>query len=231
MGKYIVRRLLQMIPVIIGATFLIFLVVFALPGDPVQGRCGERPCPPSYVAAFRAEYNLDKPVVVQYLLYMGNVLQGDLGKTFYGNPVAHELAIRFPTTIRLAVMAIIIEIVIGISAGILAGMRRGKFADNLVTVSTLVVISIPVFVIGSLAQLIFGVKLGWFPVTAVKGTTYELIMPAFVLASLSLAYVARLMRTNLVENLRADYVRTAKAKGLSHARPSAFTHCATRLSQ
>jgi oligopeptide transport system permease protein len=218
MGKYIVRRLLQMIPVIIGATFLIFLVVFALPGDPVQGRCGERPCPPSYVAAFRAEYNLDKPVVVQYLLYMGNVLQGDLGKTFYGNPVAHELAIRFPTTIRLAVMAIIIEIVIGISAGILAGMRRGKFADNLVTVSTLVVISIPVFVIGSLAQLIFGVKLGWFPVTAVKGTTYELIMPAFVLASLSLAYVARLMRTNLVENLRADYVRTAKAKGLSQAR-------------
>ena len=90
MGKYIVRRLLQMIPVIIGATFLIFIVVFALPGDPVQGRCGERPCPPSYVAAFRAEYNLDKPVVVQYLLYMGNVLQGDLGKTFYGNSVSHD---------------------------------------------------------------------------------------------------------------------------------------------
>jgi len=218
MGKYIVRRLLQMIPVIIGATFLIFIVVFALPGDPVQGRCGERPCPPSYAAAFRKEYNLDKPVVVQYLIYMGHVLQGDLGKTFYGNSVAHELAIRFPTTIRLAVMAIIIEIVIGISAGILAGMRRGKFADSLVTVTTLVLISIPVFVIGSLAQLIFGVRLGWFPVTAVRGTTYELIMPAFVLASLSLAYVARLMRTNLVENLRADYVRTAKAKGLSQAR-------------
>ena len=144
MGKYIVRRLLQMIPVIIGATFLIFVVVFALPGDPVQGRCGERPCPPSYVAAFRAEYNLDKPVVVQYLLYMGNVLQGDLGKTFYGNSVSHELAIRFPTTIKLAFMAIIIEIVIGISAGILAGIRRGKFADHLVTVSTLVLISIPV---------------------------------------------------------------------------------------
>jgi oligopeptide transport system permease protein len=218
MGKYIVRRLLQMIPVIIGATFLIFIMVFALPGDPVSGRCGERPCPPSYVAAFNKEYNLDKPLVVQYLLYMGNVLHGDLGKTFYGNSVAHELAIRFPTTIKLAFMAIIIEIVIGISAGILAGMRRGKFADSLVTVSTLVVISVPVFVIGSLAQLIFGVKLGWFPVTALKGTTYELIMPAFVLASLSLAYVARLMRANLVENLRADYVRTAKAKGLSQAR-------------
>jgi oligopeptide transport system permease protein len=218
MGKYIVRRLLQMIPVIIGATFLIFIMVFALPGDPAQGRCGERPCPPSYVAAFNKEYNLDKPLVVQYMLYMGNVLQGDLGKTFNGNSVGHELAIRFPTTIKLAIMAIIVEIVIGISAGIVAGIRRGKFADTLVTVSTLIVISIPVFVIGSLAQLIFGVKLGWFPVTALKGTFYELIMPAFVLASLSLAYVARLMRTNLVENLRADYVRTARAKGLSQAR-------------
>jgi oligopeptide transport system permease protein len=132
--------------------------------------------------------------------------------------VAHELAIRWPTTIKLAVMAIIIEIIIGISAGVLAGIRRGKFSDTLVTVSTLVLISIPVFVIGNLAQLIFGVRLGWFPVTATHGTFYELIMPAFVLASLSVAYVARLMRANLVENLRADYVRTARAKGLSNAR-------------
>jgi oligopeptide transport system permease protein len=216
-GKYIIRRLLQMIPVIIGVTFIIYVAVFAL-GDPTVGRCGERPCPPGYIAKFRAEYNLDKPLIVQYILYMGNLLQGDLGTNFFGNKVIDELAVRFPTTIKLAVMAIIIEIVIGISAGVLAGIRRGKFADSLVTVTTLIVISIPIFVIGSLAQLIFGVRLGWFPPTATRGTTYELIMPAFVLASLSLAYVARLMRTNLVENLRADYVRTAKAKGLSNAR-------------
>jgi oligopeptide transport system permease protein len=218
MGKYIVRRLLQMIPVILGTTFLIYTMVFAIPGNPVEGRCGERPCPPNYVAAFNAEYNLDKPLLVQYALYLGKLLQGDLGMNFYGNSVAHELAIRWPTTIKLAVMAIIIEIVIGISAGVLAGIRRGKFSDTLVTVSTLVLISIPVFVIGSLAQLIFGVRLGWFPVTATHGTFYELILPAFVLASLSVAYVARLMRANLVENLRADYVRTARAKGLSNAR-------------
>jgi oligopeptide transport system permease protein len=193
-------------------------MVFAIPGNPVEGRCGERPCPPNYVAAFNAEYNLDKPLLVQYALYLGKLLQGDLGMNFYGNSVAHELAIRWPTTIKLAVMAIIIEIVIGISAGVLAGIRRGKFSDTLVTVSTLVLISIPVFVIGNLAQLIFGVRLGWFPVTATHGTFYELILPAFVLASLSVAYVARLMRANLVENLRADYVRTARAKGLSNAR-------------
>jgi oligopeptide transport system permease protein len=218
MGKYIVRRLLQMIPVILGTTFLIYTLVFAIPGNPVEGRCGERPCPPNYVAAFNAEYNLDKPLLVQYALYLGKLLQGDLGMNFYGNSVAHELAIRWPTTIKLAVMAIIIEIIIGISAGVLAGIRRGKFSDTLVTVSTLVLISIPVFVIGNLAQLIFGVRLGWFPVTATHGTLYELILPAFVLASLSVAYVARLMRANLVENLRADYVRTARAKGLSNAR-------------
>ena len=218
MGKYIVRRLLQMIPVILGTTFLIYTLVFAIPGNPVEGRCGERPCPPNYIAAFNAEYNLDKPLLVQYALYLGRLLQGDLGTNFYGNSVAHELAIRWPTTIKLAVMAIIIEIIIGISAGVLAGIRRGKFSDTLVTVSTLVLISIPVFVIGNLAQLIFGVRLGWFPVTATHGTLYELILPAFVLASLSVAYVARLMRANLVENLRADYVRTARAKGLSNAR-------------
>jgi oligopeptide transport system permease protein len=149
---------------------------------------------------------------------MGNLLQGDLGTNFFGNKVTDELAARWPTTLKLGTMAVVIESVIGITAGVLAGIRRGKFIDSLVTVSTLFLISIPIFVIGSFAQLIFGVRLGWFPVTATQGTTYQLIMPAFVLASASLAYIARLMRANLTENLRADYVRTAKAKGLSNRR-------------
>jgi oligopeptide transport system permease protein len=216
-GKYIIRRLLQMIPVIIGVTFIIYVSVFAL-GDPTVGRCGERPCSAGYIAKFRSDYNLDKPVIVQYLLYMGNLVQGDLGTNFYGNKVTDELAQRWPTTLKLGFMAVVIESVIGILAGVLAGIRRGKFVDNLVTVSTLFLISIPIFVIGSVAQLVFGVRLGWFPVTATQGTFYQLIMPAFVLASASLAYIARLMRANLAENLRADYVRTAKAKGLSNAR-------------
>jgi oligopeptide transport system permease protein len=206
-----------MIPVIIGVTFIIYVAVFAL-GDPTIGRCGERPCPEGYIAKFRADYNLDKPLIVQYLLYMGNLVQGDLGTNFFGNKVVDELAARWPTTLKLGLMALVIESVIGITAGVLAGIRRGKFIDSLVTVSTLVLISIPIFVIGSFAQLIFGIRLGWFPVTATQGTTYQLIMPAFVLASASLAYIARLMRANLSENLRADYVRTAKAKGLSNSR-------------
>ncbi|HML50196.1 MAG TPA: ABC transporter permease [Propionicimonas sp.] len=218
MGKFIVRRILQMIPVLLGATFLIFALVFLLPGDPTVGRCGERPCSPAYVAAFRAEYNLDKPFIVQYALYLGKLVQGDLGTNFYGNSVLHELAIRYPVTLKLALIAIAFEIVVGISAGVLAGIRKGKFVDNLVTVSTLLLISIPVFVLGGLAQMIFGIKLGWFPVTATEGTWYQLLLPGMVLGALSVAYAARLTRTNLVENLRADYVRTAKAKGLSPKR-------------
>ena len=151
-------------------------------------------------------------------------MQGDLGTNFFGNRVIDELAARWPTTLKLGIMAVVIESVIGITAGVLAGIRRGKFIDNLVTVSTLFLISIPIFVIGSFAQLIFGVRLGWFPVTATQGTTYQLIMPAFVLASASLAYIARLMRANLAENLRADYVRTAKAKGLSNSAHGRGTH-------
>jgi oligopeptide transport system permease protein len=217
MGKYIIRRLLQMIPVIIGVTFIIFVAVYTL-GDPTVGRCGERACPAGYIAKFRAEHNLDEPLIIQYALYLGNLVQGDLGTNFFGNSVAEELLARWPVTLKLGLMALGFEIIIGITAGVLAGIRRGHFVDSLVTVSTLFVIAIPVFVLGGLAQLIFGVKLGWFPVTATQGTFYQLIMPAFVLASISVAYVARLMRANLVENLRADYTRTAKAKGLTQAR-------------
>ena len=218
MGKYIVRRLLQMIPVVLGSTFLVYVMVYALPGDPAQGRCGERPCPPAYIAAFREEFNLDQPLLVQYALYLGKLVQGDLGTNFYGNTVLHELAIRYPTTVKLAVIAIIFEIVVGIAAGVLAGIRRGGFADNLVLVSSLVIIATPVFVIGSVLQLALGVKIPIFPVTSTNGTLRELLLPGFVLGSLSIAYVSRLTRTNLAENLRSDYVRTAKAKGLTPAR-------------
>ena len=188
MGKFIVRRLLQMIPVILGSTFLIFLLVFVLPGDPTAGRCGQRPCSPAYIAAFRAEYNLDEPFIVQYLLYIGKLLQGDLGTNFYGNTVLHELALRYPVTVRLTLIAIAFEIIVGIAAGVLAAIRKGSFADSLVTISTLILISIPVFVIGGLAQMIFGIRLGWFPVTATEGTWEQLLMPGMVLA-LSLIHI------------------------------------------
>jgi oligopeptide transport system permease protein len=217
--KYILRRLLQMIPVLLGATFIIFAMVFALPGDPTNGMCGERACAPAFVAQFRLEHNLDDPLLLRYGKYVGNVAQGDLGTTFRNVKVADELKQRYPTTAKLAGMAIIFETIIGVIAGVLAGIRKGRFMDNLVLVSTLFVIAVPIFVIGATLQYYLGVKAKIFPVTvSPQASFYELLLPAFVLGSTSVAYVARLTRTNLVENLRADYVRTAVAKGLTHRR-------------
>lgn len=219
MSKYIVRRLLQMIPVIFGTTFIIFAMVFALPGDPTAGKCGERRCPPAFIAEYREKYNLDDPLPIQYAKYVAKVAQGDLGTNQYGVKVTGDLSKRYKITGRLALMAIAVEIIIGISAGILAGIRKGRFVDNLVLVSTLVLISIPIFVIGAVLQYFLGVRAGIFPVTvSAQATTYELLLPALVLGALSVAYVARLTRTNLVENLRADYVRTAISKGLTKKR-------------
>jgi oligopeptide transport system permease protein len=194
-------------------------MVFALPGDPTQGLCGERQCPPAFVANFREVHGLNDPLPVRYAKYMGNLLQGDLGTNFRNNSVADELKQRYPTTAKLALMAIAFEAIVGVLAGVIAGVRKGKFADSLVLVSTLFVISVPVFVIGVLMQYYLGVKWGLFPVTvSADATFYELLMPAFVLGSASIAYAARLTRTNLVENLRADYLRTAISKGLTHRR-------------
>jgi oligopeptide transport system permease protein len=165
MGKYIVRRVLQMVPVVLGATFLIFAMVFALPGDPTAGKCGDRACPPAYVAKFRAEHNLDDPLAVQYAKYLGKIGQGDLGTNYYGIPVRDDLQKRYPVTAKLAFMAVVFEAVLGVIAGVLAGIRKGRFIDNLVLVSTLAVISIPVFVIGATGQYFLGVKAGIFPVT------------------------------------------------------------------
>ncbi|MBO3128982.1 ABC transporter permease [Dermatophilus congolensis] len=219
MGTYVLRRLLQMIPVLLGATFLIFAMVFALPGDPTVGKCGERPCSPEFVAEFRAQHNLDDPLIIQYAKWGGNVLQGDFGKNYFGNPISEELTERYSVTGQLAIVAVAVEILIGVLAGILAGIRKGGFIDALVMVGTLFVISIPIIVIAPIMQLVFGIQLQWFPVTVgYDPGWYQLLLPGFVLGSLSIAYVARLTRTNLVENLRADYARTARAKGLTQKR-------------
>lgn len=219
MSTYILRRLLQMIPVVLGATFLIYALVFALPGDPTSGKCGDKPCPATVVAELREKYNLDDPLPVAYAKYMGNVVTGDLGENSYGFKVTEDLLERYPTTTKLGLIALITEAVVGIAAGVLTALRKGKFLDNLVLVSTLVVISIPIFVLGYLAQVYIGVRLGWFPVTVPNPPTfYSLIMPGLVLGSLSMAYVTRLTRASLSEALHSDYVRTARAKGLKPRR-------------
>jgi len=215
MGRYVARRLLQIIPVFVGTTFLIFFMVFSLPGDPIRALSGDRPFPPSVLAELRDRYNLNDPFIVQYGKYMANLAQGDFGTSFRGREVREIMAEAWPVTVKLALTAFVFEIIIGLLAGVLAGLRRGSFLDNLVLISTTIIVSIPVFVLGFMAQLTLGVKFAIFPIAGVQdGWPKGYLLPGLVLAAISLAYLARLTRTSLVENLRADYVRTAIAKGL-----------------
>lgn len=218
MGRYALRRLLQMVPVVIGVTFLIFAAVYALPGDPLAGRCGERPCPPAYVAVYTQKFHLDDPLPLQYLYYLGNVLTGDFGQALNGDKVLDQIQRTYPTTAKLAFLAIVFEIVIGVGAGIVSGIRRKGIFDNGVLALTLLLIATPVFVTGKILQTYLGIKWDIFPATARDGSWWALVLPAFVLAGLSLAYAARITRTSVAEVLRADYVRTAKAKGLPRSR-------------
>ncbi|MFF2041286.1 ABC transporter permease [Kitasatospora sp. NPDC048239] len=225
MGRYVIRRLIQAIPVLIGATFLIYAVVFALPGDPVQALAGEKRADPIVAEMIRQKYHLNDPFLLQYWNYITGVFQGDLGESLTGRQVSDMISEAFPYTVNLAFVAFIIEAVMGVLAGVMAALRKGKFIDQLVLISTLFVISIPVFVTGFILQLILGVKLkndygiDFFPVSFNEEDGLRAyLLPALVLASTSLAYVARLTRTSLMETMRADYVRTAVAKGLKRRR-------------
>ena len=219
MGWYIARRIAIMVPVFLGATLLIYGMVFLLPGDPVAAMAGDRPLTSSAAAALRARYHLDDPFIVQYLRYLGGILHGDLGRSYSGLPVSSVLAHAFPVTVRLALIAVAVEAVLGIGFGVLAGLRQGSFFDSTVLLTGLVIIAIPVFVLGFLAQFVFGVRLGIAPVTVGPSSTFaRLLLPGIVLGSVSFAYVVRLTRSAVAANAHADYVRTATAKGLSRPR-------------
>lgn len=216
---YIGRRLLQLIPVFFGATFLIYLMVFALPGDPIAALFGGKTPPPAVIDALRAQYNLDKPFIVQYVIWVGGVFTGDFGIAYNGQAVSDIMARAFPLTAKLAVLALFFEAIIGITVGLVAGLRKGGVFDTVSLVVSLLLISVPTFVVGFLIQYIFGVELRLIPtsVSANAGIA-AYIAPAFVLASVSIANILRLTRSSVAENMGADFVRTASAKGLSRGR-------------
>src|SRR4051794_17860895 len=219
MGRYVVRRLLQLIPVFFGTTFFIYVLVYYVPGDPFAGKCGQRACPPAYVAYLTHKFNLDKPLLVQYFTYMKNVFQGDFGTTYNGRSINNIIAVAYPNTVKLALVGLAFEIVIGLTAGVLTGLRRNGFLDNFVLVSTLFLLALPTFVTGFVLQYLLGVKWQIITPTVPNPITWaSLIVPGFVLGSVSMAYVARLARTSIAENRSSDYVRTAIAKGLPMGR-------------
>src|SRR3712207_6394223 len=186
MGRYIARRLLLTIPVLIGSSFLIFAMVYALPGDPIRALGGDRPLAPAVVAQLTDEFNLNDPLWLQYVKYVGDLLQGDFGTDFRGRDVLDTILIRLPVTVKLTSVAIGFEIVIGIVAGVLAGIRKNGFIDNLVLVSSTLIVSIPILVLGFVSQYFFGLKLGLFPTSGVNQGLYSFLLPGLVLASGSL---------------------------------------------
>ncbi|MBN9184453.1 MAG: ABC transporter permease, partial [Microbacterium sp.] len=205
--------------VFVGVTFLIYALVFALPGDPIKALGGDRPLPDSVVAVLRAKYHLDQPLIVQYLEWVGGLFRGDLGLDFHGRPVADQLAARWPVTFTLALTAWVIELVLGLGLGLIAAIRRGTAVDQGILTVTILIGAIPVFVVGSTAQLVFGVRLGWFPVAGTtQGWPTAYILPALVIAIFGLGAVARLMRNASVDALGSDFVRLVRAKGVGEGR-------------
>lgn len=219
MVMFTFRRFLQLIPVFFGATLLVYFLVFATPGDPIAALSGGKPMAPAVEAALRAQYNLDQPFWVQYGLYLKNLVTLNLGQTFSGQEVSAVIGRAYPVTARLAVMALAFEAIFGVFFGVIAGLRKGKLFDSTVLVASLVVIAVPTFVLGFVLQLVIGVQLGWAKPTVSGAAPWnQLILPALVLGLVSLAYVIRLTRASISENMNADYVRTATAKGLSRRR-------------
>jgi oligopeptide transport system permease protein len=245
LGRYVARRLIQFIPVILGTLFLLHLMStlsIQFVGDPVRALFGENAPPAAVIEQLQAEYNLDDPCLNQpgnpciglFVDRLGQYAQGDFGVNFRGRQVTELISERIMVTVRLTVIAIIFETIVGIGLGVLAGLRKDKFADNFVRFTTVLLIAFPVFVFGSLALLFVGLKFGlwlrdsdWAPdwLGQMFNVGYNpeypwlsLVLPGLVLGSFSLAAIARLTRTSLIENLRSDYVRTAKAKGLDTRR-------------
>ncbi|MBF9128516.1 ABC transporter permease [Plantactinospora sp. S1510] len=219
MFRYFVRRLLQGVLTFFGATFIVYALMFANQSDPLQALAGERPLPENVRQALTERYHLDDPFILQYGYYMKGLLTGDFGTSLTNRPILEMMEQAWPTTIRLSFIAIIIAVLIAVTAGIVSAIRRGGVFDNTTLVITLLLLSMPIVVLAPLAQLIFGMRLQWVPATAgADSGLFALVLPAFVLSSLVIATQLRVTRASVAENLRSDYVRTARAKGLADRR-------------
>lgn len=208
-------RIVELAIVFVGVTFLIYTMVWALPGDPIAALGGDRPLPPNVVAELRSQYHLDDPLWQQYLRYVGGLFTGDLGTTFDGVSVADRMASRWPVTITLAVTAWVIEVILGVLLGLVAGLRKGTWIDRSVLLVTILATSIPIFVVAVTGQLVFGLQLKWFPIAGTSaGWPTAYLLPATVIAIFGLAAIARLMRGSVVDTMQSDFVRTLRAKGL-----------------
>jgi len=239
--KFLVRRLLSLIPVLVGISLLVFLFIHFIPGDPIWVMLGDFATEES-VAELRQDLGLDEPLHVQYVKYVGRLLQGDLGESIHTrNPITSDLATRLPASLELAITAMLIASLIGIPAGVISAMNHRSLSDTLSMVGALIGVSLPIYVLGLFAIWIFAVQLGWLPPggrlspdieleritgfhvldsivtrnwTALGDSLKHLTIPSIVLATVPMAIIARITRASLLEVFSQDFVRTARSKGL-----------------
>jgi len=243
MARYIARRLLNLIPVLLGITLLVFVFLHLIPGDPAVVMAGER-ATPDQVAALREQLGLNKPLPLQYLVFLGNLLRFNFGTSIItGVPIAEEIRIRWPATFELSVAAMLVAVILGIPAGVLAAVRKNSAVDNLTMSGSLLGVSLPVYWLGLLLVYLFAVNLHWLPpsgrlgidagfnfkpitgfyvldallqgnLRVLKDVLAHLVLPALTLGTIPLAILARITRSAMLEVLSQDYIRTARAKGL-----------------
>ncbi len=217
MTRFLARRLLLTIPVLIGVATLVFSLIHLIPGDPVQAMLGESASPRD-VAALRDRLGLNRPLYVQYAAFMKGALTGDLGTSLRTNqPVTAAIEERMPATIELALASMIVAILIAVPLGIVAAVWAGTGIDHAATTLALVGISMPTFWLGPLLAIVFSVSLGWFPVSG-RGSLAHLVLPAITLGAPLAAVLARMTRASVLEELRELYVLAARARGVSRAR-------------
>ena len=217
MIAFLVRRFLLTIPVVWIVVTLVFALVHLVPGDPVAQMLGEGAAV-TEVERLRQELGLDRPILEQYVSYMSGIFRGDLGVSFRNQEtVLRSVAQRYPATIQLAVAAIVLSFLIAVPLGVLAAVRRGSIADRSIGAFTLVGLSLPNFVLGPLMILLFSIGLGWLPVSG-RESLAHLILPALTMGGVMAAITTRMVRSSMLEEIHQDYVRTARAKGLSEGR-------------
>jgi peptide/nickel transport system permease protein len=217
MPAYLLRRLFQSALILLGVSFITFFLLYVLPADPVRQIAG-RSATPQTVENIRQQLGLDQPFVVQYWRYLSGLVQGDMGRSYLQKTeVAELIASRLPATLLLMVAAIFCELLLGVTMGIVAALTRGRLADQALMIGSFLAVSAPQFVVSLLLLYVFAVKLGWFPIGG-YGTFAHLVLPALTLGLLGSGWYSRMMRSSMIDVLRADYIRTARAKGLGRSR-------------
>ncbi|HHW49334.1 MAG TPA: ABC transporter permease [Clostridiaceae bacterium] len=217
MLKYIIKRIVLMIPVIIIMTIFVFSIFYFAPGDPVSRIAGPNATPEVY-ESIKRKYGLDQPFIIQYLRFAKSVLGGDLGiSILQDRPVIEMIKERLPVTLQIGFLGFLITFVIAVPAGVIAAVKKNTVADYLCMTGSLVGIAMPTFWLGMLLLYVFAYKLRWFPISG-DGTIKQLILPGFAIGLTNAAITARMVRSSMLEVLKQDYVRTARSKGLSEKR-------------